>query len=92
MSLSNIMNQSLNLMRDLDFTEMVDRTESQIVTGGLKIGFPIDGDWGGCFPKPRPPVHPPLPLHPPIGEFPKPRPHPKPPIIICYAPTMPMTH
>lgn len=65
------MNQSLNLIRDLDFTEMVNGAESQIVAGGLTIGcLPIDGiDVGGCFPKPRP--------------FPLPHPRPFP---ICEAP------
>lgn len=78
------MNQSLNLVQDLEFTEAIAAADT--VVGGLTIGrLPIDGiDIGGCFPKPRPPVHPP------ICEFPLPRP--KPPIIICYGPVMPPTH
>jgi hypothetical protein len=82
------MNQSLNLIQDLDFTEVVATQSAQTVAGGLTIGcLPIDGiDIGGCFPKPRPPVHPPRPIYPPICEFPLPRPFPKPPIVICYGP------
>jgi hypothetical protein len=84
------MNQSLNLIQDLEFTEVIEAAAT--IVGGLTIGrLPIDGiDIGGCFPKPRPPFHPPRPIHPPICEFPLPRP--KPPIVICYAPVTPPTH
>ena len=81
------MNQSLNLIQDLEFTEATDSAAT--VVGGLSIGrLPID--IGGCFPQPHPPVHPPRPIHPPICEFPLPRP--KPPIVIGYAPMTPPTH
>jgi hypothetical protein len=91
------MNQSLNLIQDLDFTEMVNGAESQTVAGGLTIAHrPMPGgDWDDCFPKPLPPVHPPRPIHPPIFEFPKPHPRPFPlprPIIIGHGLEMTTNH
>jgi hypothetical protein len=86
------MNQSLNLIQDLEFTEATD--SATIVVGGLSIACrPIhldDGDgvvWGGCFPQPRPLPHPrPFPIH----EFPRPKPQPwprpkHPPIFMATA-------
>jgi hypothetical protein len=63
------MNQSLNLVQDLEFTEVAESAAT--VVGGLVIGrLPIDCDWGGCFPRPRPPIHIPRPTHPPINWTP----------------------
>ncbi len=90
------MNQSLNLIQDLEFTEASDAAGTLV--GGLSIAcrpIHIDGSdgvisWGGCFPQPRP--HPqPLPF--PIHELPFPRPKPQPwpgpkhPPIELYATT-----
>ena len=85
------MNQSLNLMRDLDFKEAAESANTLV--GGLSIVCrPIHGDtdWGGCFPLPRP-LPRPLP-HPrpfPISEWPLPKPMPWPapkhPPIELYA-------
>jgi hypothetical protein len=70
------MSQSLNLIQDLEFTE----TAATKIVGGLSIAHrPIDiCKWGGCFPHPRPPVHPIRPIHPPIFDIPHPRPLPFP--------------
>jgi hypothetical protein len=71
------MNPSLNLIQDLDFTEVVATPSAQTVVGGLTIRcLPIDGiDVGGCFPTPRPLPHP-RPF--PICELPLPKPRPYP--------------
>jgi hypothetical protein len=75
------MNQSLDLIQDLDFSTAIDSTET--IVGGLSIACLHDehdkgGRWGGCFPHPRPPVHPirPIDVHP--LPFPLPRPIPFP--------------
>jgi hypothetical protein len=82
------MNQALNLIQDLEFTEATESAET--VVGGLSIAHrPVhDGRWKDWFTKPvhpiRPvhpvqPVHPIRPVHPPIFELPQhPRPFPLP--------------
>jgi hypothetical protein len=68
------MNQSLNLIQDLEFTEATESAET--VVGGLSIGkFPVHIDdylRGRPFHRPRPqhPMYPPQPVHPPIQIHP----------------------
>jgi hypothetical protein len=77
------MNQSLNLIQDLEFTEASESAAT--IVGGLSIACLHDElakgghiSWGGCFPQPRSPVHPVRPIHPPIDSHPRPFPLPRP--------------
>jgi hypothetical protein len=83
------MNQSLNLVQDLEFAEAADAATT--VVGGLSIiGQPIIGqpigitDWEKWFQHPRRPVHPPMQPVKPWPPFTG-GPHPL-PIIISHPP------
>jgi hypothetical protein len=72
------MNESLISIQDLEFTAAAESVAA--VVGGLSIACRSieHGDWGGCFPQPRPLPHPVRPIHLPILDLPHPRPLPFP--------------